>query len=163
MPFKSIKKKSLDQGINRILRIIASLLVALSGFILYADKVLTLQLQNNHGYSDTQTFIWVLMQSISPVLLIVVGAFFKPYKIFYTIPLYFYTIQIYWVFDSSLQFDDALLQLYAVGTVFTFIISSILLNFVLSKLKSQSQSKISFLEQALDLSVTLNNQPDNEK
>lgn len=157
MRYKLTRIKSSVQATNHLtLRVFASILIALSGLMLYTDKVFTFQLANNHGYPDTQTFIWVLTQSLSPVILIVVGALFKPFRIAYTIPLYLYAIQTYWVFDSSLKLDDALLHLYASGTVVTFICSAISINYLIAKFKTTTQQKISFLEQALDLSLTIN-------
>ena len=118
-----IEKKSKDQDHNISSRIIGSLLVALSGLILFSDKVTDFQLENNYGFADTQTFIWVLTQSLSPFLL-VLASVFKPLKVVYTIPVYFYTIQLYWVFDSSIGFDDFIIQSYAIGTSILFVIST---------------------------------------
>ncbi len=152
---KWIKRKSLDPAIKVKIRIFASFLVALSGFMLYTDKVLHITLENNFGFNDTQTFLWVFTQSISPLLLIF-AFIFKPYRLSFAIPIYMYAVQLIWVFNPNLDFDDALLQVYALGSVIAFILLVFFINYIFSNIKSKSQHKISFLEQALDLSLTLN-------
>ena len=118
-----INGTSNDQGVKGGIRIVGSIIVALSGLMLFSDKVLTIELTNNFGFKNTSTFLWVLTQSLSPFLL-VLASVFKPYRISYTIPVYFYTIQLYWVFDPSLKMDDALLHLYAFGSVLGFLLLS---------------------------------------
>ena len=103
------------------IKIFGSVLVALSGFILFADKVITLKLSNNYGFADTQTFIWALSQSLSPFIL-VIALLFKPFKTSFLVPLYMYFIQIYWVFNACTTFDDFLMQAYAIGTCIIYII-----------------------------------------
>jgi len=102
-------------------RIIASLIIALSGFILFTDKVFYFELNNTYGFKSSQAFIWVLTQTLSPLIL-VLGAVFKPYKISFLIPVYFYSIQLYWVFRPDIQFDDSLLQVYAIGCCLGFVV-----------------------------------------
>tara|TARA_R100001369_G_scaffold47280_2_gene73677 strand:- start:1709 stop:2095 length:387 start_codon:yes stop_codon:yes gene_type:complete len=118
--------------------------------ILFLDKVFYFELSNTHGFADSQTYIWVLTQSLSP-LLIVVGSIFKPYKSAYLIPVYFYTIQLYWVFDTSLKIDDALLHLYALGVVFFTAITAYFINKYFRKAMRDRADKITLLEEMLDL------------
>jgi len=120
---KSIETKSKDQEAKVAVRIVGSMLIALSGLILFSDKVLTFELDNNYGFDDTPTFIWVFSQSLSPFL-ILLGSLFKPFKTSYFIPVYIYSIQIYWVFQPDIQLDNALLQTYAIGSVFGFVMLS---------------------------------------
>lgn len=112
-------------------------MVALSGLILFSDKVLTFELQNNFGFKKTSTFIWVLSQSLSPIL-ILVASLFKPYKTSYLIPVYIYSIQIYWVFKPSIRFDDVLLQTYAFGCSIGFLLLSYML-YRINKMKSKRE------------------------
>lgn len=98
-------------------RIFGSFLVILSVVILFADKVTNFELYNNFSFKNTNVFIWTLTQSLSPFLLIF-AVFFKPYKTSFLVPIYFYAIQLYWVFDRSMQLDDYLLHVYAIGVVF---------------------------------------------
>ena len=126
--------------------------MALSGLILFADKVITFELAENYGFSDTQTFIWVFTQSISP-LLIILGFMFRPYKIAITIPLYMYFIQLYWVFSPGVRFDDVLLQTYAIGAVAGFVALIIAINWFFHNASDQRQKTIGQLERALDLDL----------
>ncbi len=117
----SIEQKLFAQETKAGIRFIGSVLVALSGLILFSDKVINIQLSNTYGFKNTSTFIWVLSQSLSPFLM-AIAIVFKPYKTAYVIPVYFYAIQLYWVFNPSIQFDNALLQTYAIGVCMGFIL-----------------------------------------
>src|SRR5690606_14174273 len=110
------------------IRIFASFLVAMSGLILFTDKVTTFGITSTFGFRDTQTFIWALCQSFSPLILIL-GSCFKPFRIAYTIPGYIYFIQIYWVFHPEIKFDDVFLQIYAIGFVSGFTTLIIVINY----------------------------------
>lgn len=105
----------------------ASIIVALSGFILYSDKALSL-LSIQFGIPekfkeagmDFNTYIWLLSQTISPLLLIF-GAFFKAYRISYVVPIYCYVLQLYFIFLDYKIIDDSYLQLYVLGTTMLFV------------------------------------------
>ena len=103
-------------------RVLGSIFIALSGFILYLDKALVL-----FGYEfnvpqkflekniDFQFFFWLLCQTVSPLFL-VAGGIFRTYKLAYLIPIYCYTLQIYFIlFDNKLVDDDYII-IYSVGT-----------------------------------------------
>lgn len=126
----SIEEKLKDQEIKAAIRVFGSMLVALSGLILFTDKVTSFELADNYGFKSTKTFIWVLCQSLSPFILLF-SLIFKPYKTSFLIPIYIYTIQVYWVFKPSIQFDDYLLQVYAIGTCCLFIF----LTYAINKMK----------------------------
>lgn len=122
---QSIEKilKDLEIKGNNIslkLRIFGSVLVILSGVILFSDKIVNISLENNFGFKSTKTFIWVLTQSLSP-LLIAFATVLRPYVSSYLVPIYIYFIQVYWVFKPSIRFDDYLLQTYAIGTCLIFV------------------------------------------
>jgi len=141
-----------DQVLKASIRTFASILVALSGLILFADKIFPYELSNNYGFSDSQTFIWVFSQTLAPLLL-VLGLVFRPYFISITIPVYIYFIQMYWVFSPGVRFDDALLQIYALGTVAGFITLIAAINWYFHHATNQRQRTISQLEKALDLDL----------
>lgn len=130
-----IEQKLFAQETKAGIRFIGSVLVALSGLILFSDKVINIQLSNTYGFPDSATFIWVLSQSLSPFLM-AIAIVFKPYKTAYVIPVYFYAIQLYWVFNPSIQFDNTLLQTYAIGVCMGFI----LLAYIITKI-NQIKSK----------------------
>lgn|SRR5690606_10084214 len=132
------------------IRITASLLVALSGLILFADKVTTFGITSTFGFQDSQTFIWALSQSFSPLILIL-GSCLRPFRIAYTIPGYIYFIQIYWVFHPEIRFDDVFLQIYAIGFVSGFTTLIIVINYMFQGERDEELEYQSSLEHYLDL------------
>ncbi len=114
---KWIKQKLLDPETDHheiCKKLFGAFLVVLSAAILFTDKVTTFGLTETFNYRSVETFIWMVCQSLSPVILCV-GALFKPFRFFYFIPIYIYFIQIYWVFDYEMKVDDPILHLYAIG------------------------------------------------
>lgn len=104
----------------------ASILIALSGFVLYSDKAMVylnwmFEVPDKFTASglDFQTYIWLLSQTISPLLL-VIGSFFRPFRISYVIPVYCYTLQLFFIFLDYQLIDDDYLQLYVVGSSLLF-------------------------------------------
>ncbi len=97
------------------LKTFASFLVVFSGLILFTEKITTFGITETYGYNSTKTFIWVLCQTLSPILLCF-GAFLRPYRLFYFIPVYIYFIQLFWIFNPETYYlDDPLLHVYAFG------------------------------------------------
>ena len=132
----SIEETSKGQEVRVAIRIFGSLIVALSGLILFSDKVISFEFSNNFGFKNTPTFLWVLSQSLSPFLL-VIASVFKPFKTSYLVPVYFYFIQLYWVFDPSVMLDNALLHIYASGVCIIFL----LLAYVISSVSHMKRRK----------------------
>lgn len=118
--------------------------------MLFTDKITTFGITNSFGFQDTQTFIWALAQSFSPLMLIF-GSCFKPYRIAYTIPGYIYFIQIYWVFHPEINFDDVFLQIYAIGFVSGFTTLILVINYLYQEDRQEEIEHYSSLEQYLDL------------
>ena len=114
-----------DQELNTSIsvksRIISSIIVALSGLVLFSDKVFPFELENTYSFPDTPTFIWALSQSISPLLLCLASKL-RPYLSSYIVPVYIYFIQIYWIFNPEIQFDNSLLHIYATGAFVGYLI-----------------------------------------
>ncbi|WP_298474811.1 hypothetical protein [uncultured Maribacter sp.] len=119
-------KEFRDLGLKNRLenrRVLASIFVALSGLLLYLDKVfllLNIEGSNTFGFSNYSNFIWSLMQSIGPIIMILAFKF-KPYYTSFLIPVYCYSIQIVWVFQPTMFFD-LYLHLYAIGSCFSFLL-----------------------------------------
>ncbi|HSI70352.1 MAG TPA: hypothetical protein VK941_08980 [Gillisia sp.] len=149
---KLTKTKYDDQVLKVTIRTFASILVALAGIMLFADKVISIELAELYGFADSQTLIWVFTQSVSPLLLMV-GLIFKPYKIALTIPVYMYFVQLYWVFNPGIRFDDILLQAYAFGAVLGFVTLVIAINWFFHRASAKRQRTIGQLERALDLDL----------
>ena len=153
--WESEEKKLKSPVHNTAIRAFASLLIILSGIAPISDKVITFELANNFGFSDTSTFVWTTSQTLAPILM-ALGAFLKPYRISYLVPIYLFTVQFIWIFGTSYEFDDALLHFYAIGIVICFLILVITINSLFSIAFKRQDSKMSFLEKALDLSIDLN-------
>ena len=152
---------------SRRVRITGSILIALSGSMILSDKLLglfsiDLELNNLYGFYDTQTFIWTLTQSFSPLLLII-GVVLRPYLIALSIPFYTFTIQLIWIFNPiRYKIDDPLLHLYALGSAFLFTIAAYIINSQINKAIKVENYKMTFLERTFDLSIKLNKQDSND-
>lgn len=103
--------------------IVGNLLVALSGFILYSDKVFTwvgltfdIPSKWEDAGMDFPTFVWFLSQTISPGIWALSTRLFKTHIIFHVIPVYCYVLQLYFIFSDFKIVDDTYLQWYVVGT-----------------------------------------------
>lgn len=110
-----------DQEAKGVTKIIGSVIIALSGLILFSDKVITIELNNNYGFKSTASFLWVFSQTLSPIL-ILIGSLFKPFRTAYLVPVYIYTIQLYWVFVPGIKFDNYFLQSYAIGACIGYVL-----------------------------------------
>ena len=152
---------------SRTVRIIASILIALSGSMILSDKLLIslnadLELNNIYGFHDTQTFIWTLTQSLSPILLII-GVVLRPYLVSLSIPFYTFTIQLIWVFNpTKYKIDDPLLHLYALGSAILFSIATYVINAHINKVVKTENYKMTFLERTFDLSIKLDKRSGND-
>jgi hypothetical protein len=135
-------------------RLFSSLLVATAGVMLICDKLFSFHFANNFGYNNSQTLAWTFAQMVIPIIIILFG-FLNPYKIAYLVPVYIYSIQIYFIFSSSTN-DSTLMHLYATGSVVCFSIMVLAFNNIFKK-EEDLRGKISLLESVLDLSYTIIN------
>lgn len=128
------------------LKILASTLVILSGLILFSDKVTTFGITETYGFKSTKTFIWVITQTISPLLLCF-GAFLGAYRLSYFAPIYIYFIQLYWVFNArELGLDDGLLHIYALGFCITTFIALVFISFLIKQLSKTNRILLSNIQ-----------------
>lgn len=134
--------------VNTIKKLFGSFLLVLSVAILFTDKVTTFGITESYGYRNTETFIWMICQSLSPILLCI-GAMLKPYKFFYFVPIYIYFIQIYWVFDHTMTVDDPILHLYALGFCIGALIFFSFTIFVLKKFAKTNQILIKNIKKSV--------------
>lgn len=144
-----IEQKSKDPVVRAVIRSIAALLVALSGLMLFADKAIDIELDNTYGFKSTKTFIWVLSQSASPMLLML-GAIFRPWRMAYAIPCYIYTIQVIWVFSPEILLDDWILHLYAAGATAFFVVLIAVSDYGIRKAKLERSKRIMLLESLVE-------------
>lgn len=135
---------------------VASLLIVLSGVILYADKALTnVDLTNwmpdkfVQSGADPAFFVWLIGVTISP-LLIIFGSMLRPYFYAYIVPIYCYVLQFYFILIDYSLVDNSYSYAYSFGiTAILFLI----IHF--AKTASQRQTKI-MLEEAKEKIRKLN-------
>ncbi len=98
---------------------IGTLLIVLSGLVLYLDKLFVyfdITLDNLYGWPSTGDLVWAVCQTVSP-LLILVAAFLRPYIFGVVVPCFCYALQLGFVFDANMAFDDHLVWVYLVGSI----------------------------------------------
>jgi hypothetical protein len=133
-------------------RLFSSLLVATAGVMLICDKLFYFHFENNFGYNNSQTLAWTFAQMFVPIIIILCG-FLNPYKIAYLVPVYIYSIQIYFIFSSDTN-DKSLMHLYAIGSVICFLITVFVFNIIFKK-EENLRERVTLLESVLDLSYNI--------
>ncbi len=118
---------------NQIRKYIGSFFCVLSVAILFTDKFTTFGIEDSQGYKTVETLIWFITQSLGPIVF-AIAALLGAYRIFYFVPIYVYSIQIYWAFDQSLKVDDPLLHFYALGCIFGVFLLLLTFIFIIQKL-----------------------------
>lgn len=120
-------------------KVFASILVIFSGVVLLSDKIVVLNLTELYGFRNEQTLIWLVSQTVSPMILCL-GALLSPYKLTYFGTLYLYFIQFYWIFNpSAYQLDDVLLHVYALGFCAVIFVSLILFLLIMSIIVNENK------------------------
>lgn len=64
-----------------------------------------------------------------------------------------YFVQLYWVFNPAVRFDDIYLQIYAIGAVAGFVSLVVAINWYFHNASDRRQRTIGQLERALDLDL----------
>ncbi len=145
---KYLGNKDVNNYKETILKIFASLLVIFSGLILFSEKITTFGLTDTHGFKSVKTFIWMVTQTLAPILLCF-GAFLKAYRFSFFIPLYVYFIQFFWVFNADkLVLDDPLLHIYALGFCSGSFLFLIFITFLIKQLGKTNQILLNNLKKA---------------
>ena len=131
-----ILRKFIDQvragtnnSLNEPVTNMASIIIALSALVLYADKALAfldISVMMPEKFAEngvsTEIFIWLVAQTISP-LLIIIGSILRPYFYVYIIPIYCYVLQFYFVLIDYSLVDDGYSYAYSLGiTAFLILI-----------------------------------------
>ena len=104
-------------------RIIGSILVFLSGIILYLDQIfnlLNISSSATFGFTSFSNFLWAFTQSVAPILLII-SSYFKSYKVVYVVPIYCYSLQLLWTFGGA-HSDRPYTYFFALGFSFTLLL-----------------------------------------
>jgi hypothetical protein len=98
---------------------VGTVLIILSGLILYADKLFVhfnIELNNLYGWPSTEDLVWVVSQSLSPILLLV-AAYLRPYIFAVVVPAFCYALQLGFIFTEELIFDRHLTWVYLIGSI----------------------------------------------
>jgi hypothetical protein len=135
-------------------RVLPSLIITMSSAGLFIDKIIpNAHFKNNFGYDSTASFLWVLFSSLIPIVICICSAF-KPFRISYVVPIYIYTIQLFFLFsDSNPKSNDRdYIYFYCFGTVFLYIVLIFLYNKFLKK-EEELRLRVTLLEAILDLSI----------
>ncbi|TLP81837.1 hypothetical protein [Maribacter sp. ACAM166] len=110
-----------NNSLNERVSTMASLIIALSGLILYSDKALAffdIAIIMPDKFAEkgvsTEIFVWLVAQTLSP-LLIIIGSILRPYFYAYTIPIYCYVLQFYFVLIDYSLVDDGYSYAYSLG------------------------------------------------
>ncbi|TPN87438.1 hypothetical protein [Aquimarina algicola] len=154
-PILSIKKLLIDQETkeetNGITRITGTIMIILSGCILYLDKIFLLfdiTLENTHGWKDTENYVWHLCQTISPIL-IMYGMYLRAYSFALIVPLFCYVLQFFFVIDSSKTVDKGSTWLYVTGTSLGIMIVFSVVRWSLARVGKMKKLEIELMEEII--------------
>ncbi|QCX01225.1 hypothetical protein FGM00_14305 [Aggregatimonas sangjinii] len=126
---RSILQKVIDQvrqggsnnSLNERTSVVASIIIALSGLILYLDKAMVnvdvealMPDKFVENQIDPSFFIWLVGVTVSP-LLIIVGSILKPYFYAYIVPIYCYVLQFYFILIDYSLVDNGYSYSYSFG------------------------------------------------
>lgn len=150
--FKQLTEEiSSDQEIkvNNSALIVGSIFTILSGLVLYADKVVVLtgfEFSNNFGFNNTETFIWMISQTLSPLLLLI-GIFIGSYRYTVIVPIYAYLLQLIFISNPKYLDNDVVLGhiFIALAAVSLFVLIYYFRKFLLA-IKSKQEKIIEMYE-----------------
>ena len=143
-----------DDKVTFSTRIIGSILIISSGALLYLDKILMLLKIDSsitYGFSSFYNFIWVLMQSVAPIFIIIIGAYLKPYKSSYLVPIYCYAVQIIWIFNSEYADDFLLTAKYSFGLVILILTLIVILKKMIKLFHIKKNEDEEFIEETKEV------------
>ena len=150
-----IKKILIDpevkEGTNKLTRITGTVIIILSGCILYLDKIfllLDITLENTHGWKDTENYIWHLCQTISPVM-IMYGMYLRAYFLSLIVPLFCYVLQFFFVLDSSVTMDKGSTWLYVIGSSLAIMIVFSAVRWSLDKVGKMKKLEIELMQEII--------------
>ncbi len=145
-----------DEEVGFNTRLVGTVFIALSGILLYLDRILVfagIDSEVNFGFTTFYNFIWVLTQSVAPILLII-GSYFRPYKSAFLIAIYCYAVQIIWIFSPE-YYDDLLITLYSSSGLAIVILAIVILIkriiHLFNQKKSEDQEFIDDAKEVLDI------------
>lgn len=132
---QQIRTKLKDPA-TEIKTFIGTLIVLLSGLILYADKVINYYgIQINFEfryYSDLDAFLWTVAGTVSPLML-VFASWFSSKKWAYSSPLSAYSVQLMYVLRDEHMLQREYFWLYTIAFISFFLAMIVLGNKALEK------------------------------
>ena len=149
---------------NISVKIVGSLIVLMSALLLVADKLvkfIPLKIDNIRGYYSLEDYIWVLMQSIAP-LLILVAVQFRPYRVSYLLPTYAYCLQLSWTLSENGS-DNYLSYFYSIGICALVLIVFYTLNRALVRFTQKQRDDEAFIRESKEVLEILKNRVLEEK
>ncbi len=133
--------RALDlEDLSLEIRVSGTICIILAGLMPFFEQILeTFNIESSmtFGFTNFSNFVWAFSQCLSPFFLII-GFILRPYFISFLLPIYCYSIQMLWIFNTNMFLDDPLLHLYAIGTCTIFI----LITFLIFTLKKKNREKI---------------------
>ncbi|GGX29996.1 hypothetical protein GCM10007384_33960 [Aquimarina muelleri] len=133
-------------------RIVGTIFIALSGGLLYLDKLLIyLNFESNltYGFSNFSNFLWAFTQSVTPILMIL-GMYFKPLKFSFLIAVYCYALQLLWIFGPNYS-ESAMGHLFAIGFCIIFIMLVFFIKKLIVLLNKKKDNDQQFISEAKDV------------
>ena len=137
-----------SSSLNERTSFIASLIIVLSGLVLYADKAMMgvdigafIPNKFVENGVDPATFVWIVGQTVSPML-IIAGSILKPHFYAYIVPIYCYILQFYFILIDYSLVDNGYSYWYSLG------IAAVLLLIMQLARKSSERSTRVMIEQA---------------
>lgn len=116
-----VRKGGTNNSLNERTSVVASIIIALSGLILYLDKAMVnvdveflMPDKFVENQIDPSFFIWLVGVTVSP-LLIIVGSILKPYFYAYIVPIYCYVLQFYFILIDYSLVDNGYSYSYSFG------------------------------------------------
>ena len=128
-------------------------MIILCALSIHADKVITLNFENNLAFKSAETATWSVFQNLG-IFLMFFFIQLKPFKTSYLVPIYIYSIQLYWVFSPEIQFDNYLLQTIAIGSCALFLFIGYMVNNI-RILHNKIQEETKLRNQEIKLTIDL--------
>lgn len=145
---KSRDREAGEETTSYFAIILANLLIALSGFILYSDKAMSFfaiefaipEKWQKVGM-DFQTFVWFVSQTFSPVIW-ALGTYIHRKTFMHFVPIYCYALQFNFIFRDYDIVDDADLNYYVWGSTFITLLGFHGINWLLRRRVKKNIRKI---------------------
>ncbi len=134
-------------------RVLGSFFILLCSISVTFEKLFDFYFDNCYGFQEEDTLVWMVSQTLTPIILVITRPL-KPFAICYLFIIYFFSIQLYWIFDPNIPIYLYKVQLYAAGSVAIFILSTYLISKIKikeSRLRKKQEAMLIEGQRFLDL------------